>query len=108
MVGRDGVKNAWLLTQHADTDVAFQKQILTALEARPESEVPAGEIAMRSDRIRIHEGKSQRYGSNFDMKTMEPTPIEDPEHVDERRAEVHLMPMADDRCVMRQAYRATK
>jgi hypothetical protein len=62
---------------------------------------------MLADRIRVNEGKLQRYGSNFDLKTMQPTPIEDAGHVDERRARVHLMPMADYTCEIRQQY-ATK
>jgi hypothetical protein len=108
MVGRDGVGNAWLLTQHADTDLAFQKQVLTLLETRAGGDVRPGDLAMLGDRIRVHEGKPQLYGSNFDLKTMQPTPIEDSEHVDERRARVHLMPLADYRCVIEQMYRGMR
>jgi hypothetical protein len=108
MVGRGGVQDAWLLTQHADSDLDFQKHALALIEASANAEVRPGDLAMLSDRIRIHEGKPQRFGSNFDLKTMQPTPIEDPEHVEQRRAQVHLMPMADYRCEMRQMYGATK
>ncbi len=108
MVGREGVQAAWLLTQHADTDVAFQKHVLTLIQARASDDVRPGDIAMLSDRIRVHEGKPQRFGSNFDLKTMRPTPIEDPAHVDERRAQAHLMPMADYSCEIKQAYGAMK
>ena len=106
MVGREGVRAAWLLTQHADTDLAFQKRVLALIQAGASDEVQPGDVAMLSDRIRVNEGKPQRFGSNFD-KTMHATPIEDPEHVDERRAQVHLMPMADYSCEMREMYRAT-
>jgi hypothetical protein len=108
MVGREGVQHAWLLTQHADSDLAFQKQVLAVLEARPEGEIRLGDLAMLEDRVRVHEGRPQRYGRDFDLKTMQPTPIEDPGHVDERRAQMHLMPMADYRCVMKLVYRATE
>lgn len=104
MVGRKGMQNAWLLTQHADKDPAFQKRILRILRARPTTAVPARDLANLQDRIRIHEGKLQIYGSNFDLKTLQPTPIEDPRHVDERRARVGLMPLADYSCVMRHMY----
>jgi len=107
MVGREGVQDAWLLTQHADTDLAFQKQVLALIQAQRQREVRPGDIAMLEDRIRVNEGKPQRYGSNFDRKDLEPTPIEDPEHVDERRAQLHLMPMAAYRCVMQHMYQAT-
>jgi hypothetical protein len=105
MVGRDGVQAAWLLTQHADDDPAFQKHVLALIKSAATDDVRPGDVAMLSDRIRIHEGKPQRFGSNFDLRTMKPTPIEDPEHVDERRAQVHLMPMADYTCEMHQFYR---
>lgn len=108
MVGREGMENAWLLTQHADTDVAFQKQVIAVLKSRPENEVRQDDLAMLEDRIRVNEGKPQRYGGNFDLKTMQPTPIEDPQHVDERRARVHLMPLADYRCAMKEIYRLQK
>jgi hypothetical protein len=108
MAGREGVQAAWLLTQHADADPAFQKHALALLEAASSDGVQPGDIAMLSDRIRVHEGKPQRFGSNFDLKKLEPTPIEDPEHVDERRAQVHLMPMSDYRCEMRLMYGTKK
>jgi hypothetical protein len=82
--------------------------VLAVLEARLEGEIRLGDLAMLEDRVRVHEGKPQRYGGNFDLKTMQPTPIEDPEHVDERRAQMHLMPLADYRCVMQIIYKATK
>jgi hypothetical protein len=106
MVGHEGVFNAWLLTQHADKDRAFQKQVLALIEAHGQADVRPGDVAMLADRIRVNEGKPQRYGSNFDLKIMQPTPIEDAEHVDERRARVHLMPMADYGCVIRHQYGA--
>jgi hypothetical protein len=33
MVGPEGANAAWLLTQHADDDPAFQKHVLTLIEA---------------------------------------------------------------------------
>lgn len=104
MVGREGVQAAWLLTQHADDDPEFQKHVLALIESAATDDVRPGDVAMLSDRIRIHEGKPQRFGSNFDLRTMQPTPIEDPEHVDERRAKAHLMPMVDYACEMHQVY----
>jgi hypothetical protein len=107
MVGREGVQQGWTLTQHADRDPNFQKQVLAVLEARPEGEIRLGDLAMLEDRVRVNEGRPQRYGGNFDGN-LQPTPIEDPEHVDERRARMHLMPMADYRCLMKQVYRPKK
>jgi hypothetical protein len=53
---------------------------------------------MLLDRIRTFEGKPQVYGTSFDWDDagqMSPLPIDDAEHVDERRAEVGLEPLAD-------------
>ena len=56
MVGREGVQAAWLLTQHADDDPEFQKHVLALIESAATDDVRPGDVAMLSDRIRIHEG----------------------------------------------------
>ncbi|OJT27444.1 hypothetical protein BO221_05590 [Archangium sp. Cb G35] len=98
LVGERGAKAAWLLVQHADLDVAFQRQCLPLLE----KSVAAGEgspkdLAYLTDRILVAEGKPQRYGTQF--HTVEgklvPRPIEDEANVDARRAAVGLGTMAE-------------
>ncbi len=106
MVGQEGVRDAWLLTQHADADPSFQKQILAVLKVRPLSEVRADDLAMLEDRVLVHEGKPQHYGSQFTLKNglWQPQPIDDLVHVDERRARANLMPLADYTCVLQHMY----
>jgi hypothetical protein len=104
-VGRDGMSAFWLLVQHADDDLALQEQVLQALTS--ESGVSPGDIAMLTDRVRVHQGRPQVYGSQFKLSSQElvPDPIEDEAHVDERRKSVRLAPMADYACVMRVRYK---
>jgi hypothetical protein len=98
MVGDDGALAAFLMVQHADRDPAFQKKCLPLMEAAVlAKEASASQLALLTDRVLLAEGKQQRYGSQFtvvDGKSV-PRPIEDPEHVDARRAAVGLPPLAE-------------
>lgn len=104
LIGEDGANAAWLLVQHADLDVAFQKQCLALMEPLVErGEVAGAEFAYLYDRVAVAEKRPQRFGTQFD-ETREPRPIEDPEHVDERRAKVGLGTMAEYRQQMLRVY----
>lgn len=104
MVGADGVAAAWLLVQHAD-DVALQAHVLETIS--PPHPIPQGidgqKIALLTDRVLLRQGKSQRYGSQFQMGKdgLEPSPIEDETNVDARRAQIGMMPLADYLCTVR-------
>ncbi|HEX5745958.1 MAG TPA: DUF6624 domain-containing protein [Archangium sp.] len=98
LVSERGAKAAWLLVQHADLDVAFQRQCLPLLE----KSVAAGEgdakaLAYLTDRVLVAEGKPQRYGTQFHEVEgkLVPRPIEDEANVDARRAAVGLGTMAE-------------
>jgi hypothetical protein len=56
-------------------------------------------VALLTDRGAGHEGRKQAYGSQF-TDECEPEPIEDPEHVDERRKAMGLVPIAEYRKVL--------
>ncbi len=89
---------AWLLVQHADHDTAFQSHCLELMKLEPVGEVNPRNIAYLEDRIRVNTNRGQIYGTQFDevrdeqgeLVRYEPQPIEDPEHVDERRARMGL------------------
>ena len=55
------------------------------------------DIAYLADRVLCGAGKKQKYGTQVTLKEGEftPKPIEDEEHVDERRKELGLEPLAD-------------
>ena len=97
LVGDEGAQAAWLLAQHADRDPGLQQAFLDALrEAVAAGEASPAHLAYLEDRVRVHAGQPQRYGTQFTQVSGElaPHPIEDPARLDERRAEVGLEPFA--------------
>lgn len=97
-VGRNGVSNVWLLVQHAASDKPFMAKALKL--ARPlmvRGELACGKYALLVDRVRLQQGKKQIYGSQLDGKPghFAVMPLEDPAHVDQRRAAMGLMPLQD-------------
>jgi len=64
LVGVDGQRAAWLIAQHADADIAFQKNCLDLIqEAYRMGEAEANALAYLTDRILEHEGSTQMYGT---------------------------------------------
>lgn len=102
VVGVDGANAAALLVQHADSDLAFQKDCLAKMEPL----VQAGEVAGKDyaylwDRVAIAEGKPQRYGTQLEGDDI--APLEDPANVDARRKAVGLGTLADYRAYVKKA-----
>jgi hypothetical protein len=99
MVGADGAHAAWILAQHAIGCPVLQRRALQLLRtAAAHGEATVLEVAMLEDRVRVSEGRLQRYGTQYDWDRdglLSPLPIEDPDHVDERRRAVGLSPLAE-------------
>jgi hypothetical protein len=98
LVGKDGAQAAWLLAQHADRDPAFQRRCLDLLTAAVErGEATVVQQAYLTDRVLLHEGQPQEYGTQAIARDgrFEPRNLRDPEHVDQRRASVGLGPLAE-------------
>lgn len=98
LVGDDGSAAAWLLAQHADRDAALQKRCLSLLrEAVRTGDADPSHAAYLEDRIAVHEGRPQSYGTQFERLdgTFVPSPIADPDRVDERRRSVGLGTLAE-------------
>jgi hypothetical protein len=92
MVGIDAAKAFVVMVQHQSPEL--RAAVLPKLRANVDAGQAEAEMyAMVYDRTQGDQGRAQRYGQNFVCKDgrFEPAPIEDPEHVDERRAEVGLM-----------------
>jgi hypothetical protein len=100
LVGEEAAAAAWLILQHAIGDPPLQRRGLELMrEAVMNGEVSRIHVAMLEDRIRSNEGKGQRYGTQFDWDKdglMSPLPIDDEPNVDKRRAEIGLVPLAED------------
>ncbi len=97
LVGEDGAQAAWLLAQHADRDPAFQRRCLDLLTAAVErGEATVVQQAYLTDRVLLHEGQPQEYGTQAIGRPgrFEARRLRDPDHVDERRASVGLGPLA--------------
>lgn len=97
LVGPSASQAAWLLVQHADLEPAFQEQALGFLEKAVKAHQADGQnLAYLTDRVRVAQHRPQVYGTQFvnrGGKWVAP-PIEDPEHVDARRAAIGLEPLA--------------
>ena len=95
LVGERASRSAWILAQHADADLEFQKRALDLMEAMPEGEVIERDVAFLTDRVLVAEGKKQRYGTQLECRGGEVvgrTDIADEENVDARRAKVGMEP----------------
>ncbi|WP_434740571.1 DUF6624 domain-containing protein [Micromonospora sp. SH-82] len=105
-VGPDAATGAWLIAQHSDPE--FQRRCLSLLEqAVREGEAQPSHLAYLTDRVRRGEGRPQLYGTQFwygpdGRGPLGPQPIEDPDHLDERRHAVGLGPFADYLILMHQ------
>lgn len=99
MVGAEAASAAWMIAQHAIGEPDFQRRCLVALtRAAERGDVPGWQPAMLDDRIRVFEGRPQRYGSQLDVDDdgrAQPHPIEEPEGVEERRRAVGLDSLAE-------------
>jgi hypothetical protein len=98
LVGVDGAKAAHRIAQHSINHPEFMRECRRLLdEASAKGEVPRWQFAYIDDRIRVYEGLPQRYGTQWRSgpNGLEPYRIEDPDHVDERRAVLGLPSLAE-------------
>jgi hypothetical protein len=101
VVGDEGALAAWLLAQHADQDLDFQRRCLVLLEqAVHDGEADAAHWAYLVDRVRCAEGRPQLYGTQFwngpyGQDPLGPQPIEDLDRLDQRRRTVGLGSFAE-------------
>lgn len=96
--GREAEKDAWLLAQHADDDIAFQTEILTLLDTlRTKGETDPKSYAYLYDRVATNAGRPQRYGTQGGCRDGQrfTQPLEDPAKVDQFRAEVGMNTLAE-------------
>ena len=107
VVGDSAAKAAWLMLQHTEFQ-DWADEMLPVLERLTDSgEVKRSELALFTDRVLMHRGQPQRYGSQFNFVDgrMVAHRIEDLAQLDARRAEVGLPPMAEYVRVLSEAYK---
>lgn len=98
IIGQMGNATLFLVIQHADQ--ATQEHYLPMMRAAvAKGNAEPADLALLEDRVALGEGKRQIYGSQIgrdpDTGEFYVSPLEDPDHVDERRAAVGLGPLAD-------------
>lgn len=107
-VGTDAARAAFLLVQHSP-DKAFQRRCLDLMTPLLEKgEVNPLDWAYLLDRVRLGEGGKQVYGSQITLGAdgvISVAPLEDPEHVDERRAAIGMPPLAEYLKLVEDTYR---
>lgn len=106
-VGNKGVGAVFLIIQHS-SDTEFQERMLPLLKrAYLNNEGVSGQqVALLTDRVLIHKGQKQLYGTQADIKNGEVTfmPISQVDKVDERRAEMNMPPLEFYRKLMEEMY----
>lgn len=96
-IGEQGNSTLFLVIQHADhkTQLKYLPMMREAVKnnkARPSS------LALLEDKVALRDGKKQIYGSQigrFASGEFYVQPLEDPDNVDKRRAEVGLQPLTE-------------
>ena len=95
LVGEKGSNNFWLMVQHCDKDVPFQRRVLKAMQAElPKRNADPKNFAYLTDRVLINTGHKQLYGTqltyNTDSCQAIPKPLQDSVNVDKRRVALGL------------------
>lgn len=97
-VGEDGSSVLFLVIQHASLQLQ-EKYLPMMRQAVKDGKAIGSELALLEDRVLMRNGKKQIYGSqvHHDYDTGETYffPIEDVDHVDERRATMGLGPLSE-------------
>ena len=100
MVGKKASRGAWLVAQHADHDVTFQKRVLSMLELiyRESRDVDPANIAFLKDRVLVAGGKKQVFGTQFYVNkkgVFGPRPIKDSANMQGLRKKYRLPPFRE-------------
>ncbi len=96
-IGKFAEQDAWLIVMHANHDFEFQEKVLAAIEPRAlAGEFDGRRYARLYDTLARAKGNPQRYGTKTlcEDKHRVADITENPEQVDERRAQMGLAPLA--------------
>jgi hypothetical protein len=96
MVGLKATHAMWVLVQHG-SPLLLKKCLPYMKEAAAKNELSWATVALSIDRDLVYDGKDQIYGSQFRSGkdgNMEMYPVADERHLDDRRKQVGLEPIA--------------
>ncbi|GAA2242014.1 MULTISPECIES: DUF6624 domain-containing protein [Kitasatospora] len=98
LVGPEAARAAWLIAQHSDRRTDIQRRALELMTAAvQEGLADARDLAFLHDRTLVNEGRPQIYGTQIGAVVdgaPVPWPCEQPDRMDELRAEVGIEPFA--------------
>ena len=97
LVGEKGAKAAWRIALHAISEPPFMRQCRDLVDRASEAgDAPRWQFAIIDDRIRVYEGRPQRYGTQLRVGAngLEPYPIESEGRVNSMRQQAGLPPLA--------------
>lgn len=104
LIGFEGSHAFWLLVQHTP-DLLFQNQCLELLEqAVLNKEASPIDLAYLKDRVYMYAGKKQIYGTQLN-EDLTFYPIEDEEHVNERRLAIGLPTIEEYLVMIKEIYK---
>jgi len=105
-VGKDGQQAFMIVLQHAPTDDLRVKALKPITKAFKNKELLPMDYANFVDRLRLHQGQKQLYGTGFDFKDgkMVLSPTEDLTGLDKRRAKIGLLPMSEAVKMIKELY----
>jgi hypothetical protein len=100
LVSQTSSHNFWMMVQHSDFDVKFQKKVLKLmLKEVKKQNASAQDYAYLVDRVKINTGEPQLYGTQFMVKDVnkgyELKPVYKPEELNQRRKEMGLPPIEE-------------
>ena len=88
LVGKRASDGFWLLIQHADRDLEFQKKCLKLLgSAARKGQAKMSNMAYLTDRVRAADGKKIKFGTQYLIEDGRPIlkPVLDPENLEKLR-----------------------
>ncbi|MGZ4036749.1 MAG: DUF6624 domain-containing protein, partial [Bacteroidia bacterium] len=97
VVGQQGNTTLFLVIQHSDQKTQ-EKYLPMMREAVKNKKASPSSLALLEDRVALGQGKKQIYGSQIGRDANDKQyvlPLEDPDNVDKRRAEVGLQPLQE-------------
>jgi len=98
LVGKEASKSFWLLVQHADNNLEFQKRCLKLLiVAAKRGQAELRHVAYLTDRVRMAEGKKIKFGTQYLTNNGEPIvrPVINPKGLDKLRKEYGMDTIAE-------------
>ncbi len=103
-VGKEGSHGFFILVQHTPNLALKERALKLLQEALKNQEAQKDHFALLKDRVSVSKGLPQLYGTQFQDDFITPYPIEDEEHLEERRKEMGLSSMEEYRQGMKRLY----